>query len=138
MLLLDLDYFKALNDIAGHQAGDDVLRQFAGILAQAARRPDDVAARYGGEEFALILPSTDEAGALEVAQRVRESLVAAKIPHPKGINGIVTVSIGVVTADSGSALTAESLVWAADTGLYEEGGPEPQWCRATPCKRAAI
>ena len=77
LLLLDLDYFKALNDVAGHQAGDNVLRQFAGILAQAARRPDDVAARYGGEEFALILPSTDQAGALEVAQRVRENLAKA-------------------------------------------------------------
>jgi diguanylate cyclase (GGDEF)-like protein len=58
LLLLDLDHFKTLNDMAGHQVGDDVLRQFAGVLAQAARRPDDVAARYGGEEFALILLST--------------------------------------------------------------------------------
>jgi diguanylate cyclase (GGDEF)-like protein len=119
LLLLDLDYFKLLNDMAGHQAGDDVLRQFAGVLAQAARRPDDMAARYGGEEFALILPATDQTGALEVAQRVRVNLVAARIPHPKAIEGLVTVSIGMATADPGAELAAEALVWAADTGLYE-------------------
>ena len=119
LLLLDLDHFKSLNDTAGHQAGDEVLRQFAGILAQAARRPDDVAARYGGEEFALILPSTDQTGALEVAQRLRENLAAAEIRHPKGIEGMVTVSIGAVTADPATDFTARTLVSAADAKLYE-------------------
>jgi diguanylate cyclase (GGDEF)-like protein len=117
LLLLDLDYFKLLNDMAGHQAGDDVLRQFAGILALAARRPDDVAARYGGEEFALILPATDQTGALEVAQRLRENL-AVELAHPKGIDGLVTVSVGVVTADP-VELSAEILVSTADARLYE-------------------
>jgi diguanylate cyclase (GGDEF)-like protein len=119
LLLLDLDHFKALNDMAGHQAGDDVLRKFAGVLAQAARRPDDVAARYGGEEFALILPSTDQTGAVEVAQRLRENLAAAEMPHPRGIDGLVTVSIGAVTADPATELAAERLVSAADARLYE-------------------
>ena len=105
LLLLDLDHFKSLNDTAGHQAGDEVLRQFAGILAQAARRPDDVAARYGGEEFALILPSTDQTGAVEVAQRIRENLAAAEIPHPRGIDGLVTVSIGAITAEPATELS---------------------------------
>jgi diguanylate cyclase (GGDEF)-like protein len=94
------------------------LRQFAGILAQAARRPDDVAARYGGEEFALILPATDQAGALEVA-RLKESLTAAQIFHPRGIDGLVTVSIGAVTANSSTELSAGVLVSAADARLYE-------------------
>jgi diguanylate cyclase (GGDEF)-like protein len=119
LLLLDLDHFKALNDTAGHQAGDDVLRQFAGILAQAARRPDDMAARYGGEEFALILSSTDQSGALEVAERLRENLAAAEIPHPRGIDGRVTVSIGAATADPAIELGVERLVSAADARLYE-------------------
>jgi diguanylate cyclase (GGDEF)-like protein len=119
LLLLDLDQFKALNDTAGHQAGDDVLRQFAGILAQAARRPGDVAARYGGEEFALILPSTDQHGALEVAERLRENLAAAQIPYPRGIDGLVTVSMGAVAADPAIELGAERLVSAADARLYE-------------------
>jgi diguanylate cyclase (GGDEF)-like protein len=114
LLLLDLDHFKALNDTAGHQAGDNVLRQFAGILAQAARRPGDVAARYGGEEFALILPSTDQHGALEVAERLRENLAAAQIPYPRGIDGLVTVSMGAVAADPAIELGAERLVSAAD------------------------
>jgi diguanylate cyclase (GGDEF)-like protein len=118
LLLLDLDYFKALNDMAGHQAGDDVLRQFAGILALAARRPDDVAARYGGEEFALILPATDQTGALEVAQQLRENLAAVELAHPRGIDGLVTVSVGVVTADP-AELSAEMLVSTADARLYK-------------------
>ncbi|WP_262030750.1 sensor domain-containing diguanylate cyclase [Microvirga sp. Mcv34] len=119
LLLLDLDHFKALNDTAGHQAGDEVLRRFAGVLAQAARRPDDVAARYGGEEFALILPATDQMGALEVAQRLRENLAAAEIRHPRGIDGLVTVSIGAVTGDPAANISAEMLVSAADGRLYE-------------------
>ena len=119
LLLLDLDYFKALNDTAGHQAGDDVLRQFACVVAQAARRPDDVAARYGGEEFALILPSTDQTGALEAAQRLGANLASAEIPHPRGVDGLVTVSIGAVTADPATEFTAGALVSAADAKLYE-------------------
>jgi len=119
LLLLDLDHFKALNDMVGHQAGDEVLRRFAGILAQAARRPDDVAARYGGEEFALILPATDQTGAVEVAERLRDNLAAAEIAHPRGIDGLVTVSIGVVTADRATELVAETMVSGADARLYD-------------------
>jgi diguanylate cyclase (GGDEF)-like protein len=77
-----------------------------------------VAARYGGEEFALILPATDQTGALEVAERLWENLAAAQIPHPKGIDGLVTVSVGVVTADP-AELSAEILVSTADARLYE-------------------
>jgi len=77
-----------------------------------------LAARYGGEEFALILPATDQAGALEVARRLRDDLAVAAIPHPSRIGGVVTVSIGVATTNSGQAATAESLVSAADAGIY--------------------
>ena len=120
LLLLDLDYFKALNDTAGHQAGDDVLRQFACVVAQAARRPDDVAARYGGEEFALILPSTDQTGALEGGSEAwGANLASAEIPHPRGVDGLVTVSIGAVTAHPATEFTAGALVSAADAKLYE-------------------
>lgn len=119
LLLLDLDHFKSLNDTAGHQAGDLVLRHFARVLAQEARRPDDLAARYGGEEFALILPSTDQAGALEVAKRLRDNLAAAKLPHPNGIEGRVTVSIGAVTAVSEAGRDVGSLLSTADARLYE-------------------
>jgi diguanylate cyclase (GGDEF)-like protein len=65
------------------------------------------------------LPSTDQTGALEVAQRLRENLAAAEIHHPKGIEGMVTVSIGAVTADPATDFTARTLVSAADAKLYE-------------------
>jgi diguanylate cyclase (GGDEF)-like protein len=122
LLLLDLDHFKALNDTAGHTAGDDALRRFGQVLSQAARRPDDVAARYGGEEFALILPGTDKAGALEVARLLAVELAAAAIPHPKGIDGMVTVSIGATTGSPDDNLNPEKLISLADAGLYKAKG----------------
>jgi diguanylate cyclase (GGDEF)-like protein len=118
LLLLDLDHFKALNDTAGHQAGDEVLRRFAGILAQAARRPDDVAARYGGEEFALIFPgmSADETEA--VVDTVREQ-IASRILKRRSTNedlGEVTISAGVAQLRSGEIMAA--LIERADAALY--------------------
>ncbi len=118
LLMLDLDHFKRLNDCRGHQAGDETLRRFAGLLAEAARRPDDLAARYGGEEFALILPDTDESGALEVARLIRERLASAALPHPGGINGVVTASIGVASAGPDHPDGADTLVARADAALY--------------------
>jgi diguanylate cyclase (GGDEF)-like protein len=118
LLLLDLDHFKALNDTAGHLAGDAALRRFGQVLRQSAQRPDDVAARYGGEEFALILPGADKAGAIEVARVVAESMAVAAIPHPKGIGGVLTASIGTMTIEPESAGEAEMLIAGADAALY--------------------
>ena len=72
-VIVDLDDFKHVNDVRGHQAGDEVLRQVAEVL-QAALRPDDQVARYGGDEFVLLLPGTDEAGARITAERVRDAI----------------------------------------------------------------
>ncbi|WP_324617721.1 GGDEF domain-containing protein [Microvirga pudoricolor] len=118
LLLMDLDHFKLLNDSLGHPAGDEVLRRFGAILAAAARRPDDVAARYGGEEFALILPDTNAAGAAEVARHVSGMLAAAGIPHPRGLEGLVTVSIGIATALPDALPEPSALVAQADAALY--------------------
>jgi diguanylate cyclase (GGDEF)-like protein len=122
LLLLDLDHFKALNDTAGHMAGDKALRRFGQVLALAARQPDDLAARYGGEEFALILPDTDEAGAVEVARMVAEELASAAVPHPKGIGGVLTASIGATTFDPDNIQDPETLVARADAALYMAKG----------------
>ena len=122
LLLLDLDHFKALNDTAGHMAGDEALRRFGQVLSQAARRPDDVAARYGGEEFALILPGTDKAGAVEVARTVSEGLAAAAVPHPRGIGGILTASIGATTVEPDTIQDPETLIARADAALYMAKG----------------
>ncbi|HEV2570428.1 MAG TPA: sensor domain-containing diguanylate cyclase [Beijerinckiaceae bacterium] len=120
LLLIDIDHFKAYNDHYGHPAGDGTLSLVARIIETEARRQIDVAARYGGEEFALILPDTDADGALAVAERIRVTLAQQEILHSHGINGMLTMSIGVATA--GRADTdwdARKLLEAADHSLYE-------------------
>lgn len=115
LLLLDVDRFKAFNDLGGHVAGDKALSRLGEILKTTARRPDDTAARYGGEEFALILPDTGEDGALAIAERVRARLREAEIAHPAG--GWLTVSIGIATT-AGTSSGAEEIVREADSALY--------------------
>jgi diguanylate cyclase (GGDEF)-like protein len=118
LLLLDLDFFKILNDRAGHPAGDEALRRFARILSEAISRPDDFAARYGGEEFALVLPDTDGAGALAIARMVKDGLASAGIAHPGGIGGRLTTSIGLATIGPDDVDCPDALVARADTALY--------------------
>jgi diguanylate cyclase (GGDEF)-like protein/PAS domain S-box-containing protein len=123
LLLLDLDHFKELNDDCGHQVGDDCLRAVAAAVLGGVRATD-IAARYGGEEIAVILPSTDTAGAVAVAEKVRSAVEALRITHegnPEG-RGWVTASFGVATALSrqgGTMRMPESLLLAADNALYK-------------------
>ena len=123
LLLLDVDHFKEFNDQNGHQVGDDCLRAVAEAII-GARRATDIAARYGGEEIAVILPSTDSAGGVEVAEKIRLAVEALRITHdgnPEG-GGWVTVSVGVATALSrygGTMRMPESLLLAADNALYK-------------------
>lgn len=123
LLLLDLDRFKGFNDKYGHQVGDDCLRAISVTIDQTIRRPTDVAARYGGEEIAVVLPDTDVAGAMEIAERIRAAVEQLRLPHidnPEG-GGWVTVSIGAATALSRSGGTMkmpEGLLASADNALY--------------------
>ena len=110
LLLLDVDDFKSYNDTYGHQAGDQVLRQVAGIISHGARQPDFVA-RYGGEEFVIVLPETDSEGALQIAERVRLKIEQASWPHRP-----VTVSVG--HASYGNQADAEALLQQADQAMY--------------------
>ena len=87
--LCDVDHFKAYNDALGHLAGDEALRALASIL-RGELRAGDAAYRYGGEELLVVLQDADRAGGLEVAQRLRAAVAAAAIPHPRGIDGVVT------------------------------------------------
>jgi len=119
LLMLDLDHFKALNDHAGHRAGDEVLRQFSRILSQAARRADDLAARYGGEEFALILPDMNGDEALGLAKVLKAALETAAIPHPRGIDKRVTASMGLATVGADDVDSVDTLVRHADAALYD-------------------
>jgi len=124
VLMMDADHFKLFNDRYGHLAGDGCLRAITSQLAAAARRPADLAARYGGEEFLLLMPDTDRAGALCVAELAHNLVLDLAIPHEgRPAPGIVTVSIGVATAsprDPGSGpKDVSALLAAADKALYQ-------------------
>ncbi|WP_217914048.1 bifunctional diguanylate cyclase/phosphohydrolase [Miltoncostaea marina] len=111
-VMLDLDHFKRINDTHGHAAGDAVLVETARRLT-ACSRADDLVARIGGEEFLMLLPGTDGAAALAIAERVRAAVVAT----PFGAaTGHLTVSLGVATL--GPGLDADALLGHADTALY--------------------
>jgi len=119
LILLDVDYFKPYNDTYGHQSGDDCLRQVAGLLTRAAHRSDDLAARYGGEEFALILPNTDLAGALHVAEQLRTDVEALRLPHrASSASKWVTLSLGVAAMVPALGMTSGELIALADQALY--------------------
>jgi diguanylate cyclase (GGDEF)-like protein len=112
LLMLDLDFFKDLNDRCGHQVGDRVLKAVSKLIV-ASVRETDLCARYGGEEFAVLLPRTQLNGALSVAERIWKGASAHPIENQK-----VTVSIGIACFPSGALKTPELLVRAADEALY--------------------
>jgi diguanylate cyclase (GGDEF)-like protein len=118
VLMIDVDRFKAYNDLYGHPAGDEVLRRVGLCLRGAIKRPGDLAARYGGEEFVAILPNTDEDATLFIANAVRDGLRLLEIPHGGSEMGIVTASIGVASLLSGTELDAAGLMARADEALY--------------------
>lgn len=113
-LLLDVDHFKQMNDTAGHQAGDEILRRIAQTVLQSVRKPD-IAARYGGEEFILLLPGSRAEQAAVLAERIRESVAADSIETQAG-RLKTTVSVGI--AAFGEEDTLEGLIWRADSALY--------------------
>jgi diguanylate cyclase (GGDEF)-like protein len=120
LLICDVDHFKLYNDGQGHQAGDECLK----IVAKAINRcyrAGDLVARYGGEEFAMVLPQTNCAGAVQVAERVRAAVAAAVLPHPASpVWDRITVSIGVasITPPAHAPSDAWTLVQQADRQLY--------------------
>lgn len=118
LVIADIDRFKAYNDRYGHQAGDDCLKQVAAALRAAARRPADVAARYGGEEMTLILPETDQQGAWDVAEQLRQSVRALEIAHAGSEKRVVTVSVGLATLEPGAPVSSAELIRRADAALY--------------------
>lgn len=120
LLFLDVDHFKQFNDLHGHPAGDDCLRQLGAILREFMRRPGDLAARYGGEEFTILLPGTDADGAWEVATRLLARIDALRIPHDASPTAPhITVSIGVASCIPPATTAAQAIVDAVDNAMYD-------------------
>ena len=106
VILLDVDFFKKLNDCYGHQRGDEVLVSIAGCLREVVRNQGDLVARYGGEEFVLLLPKATLAIAETVAQRVAAALARQALPHAESsVAAHVTVSQGIALWKSGESPT---------------------------------
>jgi len=115
LLLADIDHFKSINDTYGHDAGDNVLRDFSSRL-QTGLRALDLGARYGGEEFLVVMPGAGMAEANIAAERLRASVAETGFELPDGTRIAVTVSIGVAQAGRGEAL--EAFLRRADEALY--------------------
>ncbi|ABC21786.1 sensor domain-containing diguanylate cyclase [Rhodospirillum rubrum] len=120
LLMIDVDHFKAFNDRHGHRIGDGVLVDLAVIIRALLKRPADVGARYGGEEFAVILPDTDLAGGLRVAEAIRARM-AGRPPVGQDLRA-GTVSIGVVSRILTPGYGVDDLVMDADKALYAAKG----------------
>lgn len=113
VLLLDLDHFKQINDTHGHGKGDEVLAAVGDVLSSNVRA-SDVAGRYGGEEFLALLPGTDRAGALVIAEKLRVAIEGINVP---GVSRVVTASFGVAVLPD-EAGEPDELVRVADRALY--------------------
>jgi two-component system cell cycle response regulator len=116
-VIMDIDYFKAVNDTYGHDIGDEVLREFAKRVG-ANIRGLDLACRYGGEEFVVVMPETDAALAYSVAERLRKSVETTPLEISRDPGKLsITVSIGIA-ASEGANDTADALLRRADQALY--------------------
>jgi two-component system cell cycle response regulator len=122
LAIIDLDFFKKVNDTYGHAIGDEVLKAVSRIFQQSIRSTD-LTARYGGEEFAVMMPETDLSDALVFAEKIR-ALVEDHPVHTQAGTITATVSIGVGTVPHGQIHTAKELIVAADKALYraKKGG----------------
>ena len=116
ILLIDLDFFKRINDTAGHLVGDEVLRQLAACIQEAVRTVD-IVARYGGEEFVVILPETSPNGAMTFADRLRMGIETREFAVGEGVIRL-TVSIGVSTFPAANVASADDLFARADAAMY--------------------
>lgn len=116
-VMIDLDYFKKINDTYGHLAGDKVLRETAQRI-ETAMRPYDQVGRYGGEEFLVVLPGCDEANALHLAERLC-TCINEKGVQIGGEQVTITISLGAVACSSTANIKMDSMIQTADNALYE-------------------
>ena len=136
LLMADADAFKAYNDLFGHQAGDEVLLRVAGCLADLTRRRGGVACRWGGEEFAVVLRGVGEPEALALADELCRAVRTMGLEHPRGVGGVVTVSVGVASARAATDVSTRALLASADAALYRAKGEGRDRSCARPRPRA--
>jgi diguanylate cyclase (GGDEF)-like protein len=120
LLLVDIDHFKAFNDLYGHQAGDDALKRVAAVIATCAKRPLDFAARFGGEEFALVLYGPAQDFGREIPETLRRTVEEQMIPHAESTTSLwLTVSVGVAIVSPGNERSLAGAIQLADEALYQ-------------------
>ncbi len=119
LIMIDIDHFKAYNDLYGHGAGDRCLQQVATAIAAGVRHEGALVARYGGEEFAVILPRTDAAAAQEIAEALRRRVESLGIAHSGSPAGSrITISVGISTRTPPQTDDYVNLMQSADQALY--------------------
>jgi diguanylate cyclase (GGDEF)-like protein len=138
LALIDIDQFKAVNDMMGHAYGDSCLKEIAAALNANLRRKTDFVARLGGEEFAIILPNSDAESSLNLCEVLRQSILDKRIDHPGHEAGKhLTVSIGIAVWDplSHAPCDPDLLLQLADDCLYEakRRGRNRVVCRSLSC-----
>ena len=118
LIMLDLDYFKKINDTYGHLAGDLCLKRVAKATYDTVKRTSDLVCRYGGEELAIILPNTDHYGAMNIAERIRDEIERLNIDFA-GQTIRLTASLGVASFTPDTNTTSDLLIALADKALYQ-------------------
>jgi diguanylate cyclase (GGDEF)-like protein len=119
VVMADIDSFKQYNDTLGHPQGDKCLAAVANVFVESVGRAGDLAARYGGEEFVVLIPGTDHAGALSIAESLRSACEARAIAHPNSpVGPVVTISLGVASCIPSDDISPTFLVSEADAALY--------------------
>jgi diguanylate cyclase (GGDEF)-like protein/PAS domain S-box-containing protein len=118
VMMLDIDYFKEINDTQGHQGGDECLSQVAKALGNALHRPCDLAARYGGDEFIVLLPDSDINCARSLSESIHHHIDALNIQNTGSPHGALTVSIGIASHKPDRQLNWKTICEAADQALY--------------------
>jgi diguanylate cyclase (GGDEF)-like protein len=120
LAILDIDYFKNLNDSYGHQYGDTCLKKIGQLLKLFAKRPSDICARYGGEEFAIVLGDTNLKQAFILLEKLLKQIEALKIPHKNSVTSqFLTASIGLAEMIADKATNETELIKKSDTMLYK-------------------
>ena len=126
IIICDLDYFTIYNEHYGYQLGNDCLKMIAETIKKSVKRPSDLVARYDGAKVAILLPNTDDIGALQVAKIIKDKIENMSIIHAfSPIGEYLTVSIGIASAIPSQALSADALIWSAERALLqakEQGG----------------